>query len=374
VTLDLVLVGFGNVARRFVRLLAELRPRLARDHDIQTRVVGIATRRLGCVFDANGLDAAVRAELVESGGALGPTAGSTSGFLRASLERMSVSARARRLVVVETTTLDIARGRPAVDYVRAALAGGAHVVTANKGPAAFAYRRLATAASRANRFFLFESAVMDGVPIFSLTRAALPATVITGFEGIVNSTTNYILTAVEQGETFEGALAAMQRAGIAEADASLDLDGWDAAAKTAVLANVLLDAGLTPHDIEREPVTAAAVARVRAARAAGQKLKLVASAERSDGAVRGRVRLAELPETDLLAQVEGQQNALVLHTDLLGDIAIVERGSGLTQTAYGLVSDLVTIGRDVGQKRSRATPRPRPRARRRRTQARRDRR
>jgi homoserine dehydrogenase len=374
VTLDLVLIGFGNVARRFVRLLAELGPRLTYDHDIQTRVVGIATRRLGCVFDANGLDAVGRADFVESGSPLGPAARSTIGFLRASLERMSASARGGRLVVVETTTLDIVGGRPAVDHVRAALAGGAHVVTANKGPAAFAYRGLAAAASRANRLFLFESAVMDGVPIFNLQRAALPAATITGFEGVVNSTTNYILTAVEQGETFEGALAAMQRAGIAEADASLDLDGWDAAAKTAALANVLFDAGLTPHEIEREPVTAAAGPRILAARAVGRRLKLVASAERTGGAVRGRVRLAELPEANLLAQLEGQQNALVLHTDVLGDIAIVQRGSGLTQTAYGLVSDLVTIGREVRRSRTRAIPRPRPQARRGRTQATRDRR
>jgi len=374
VTLDLVLIGFGNVARRFVRLIEELQPCLARDHDVHTRVVGIATRRHGCAFDPDGLDALTRARSVEAGDPIGTTATSTIGFLRASLARMSASARARHVVVVETTTLDIVRGRPAIDYVSAALAGGAHVVTANKGPAAFAYRRLAQAAARAERCFLFESAVMDGVPIFSLRRAALPAATITGFEGVVNSTTNYILTSVEQGETFDDALAAMQRAGIAEADPSLDLAGWDAAAKTAALANVLLDAGLTPHDIQREEVTAAAGPRVLAARAVGRRLKLVASAERAGGAVRGRVRLMELPETDLLAQLEGQQNALVLHTDMLGDIAIVQRGSGLTHTAYGLVSDLVTVAREVGRRPMRATRRPPPPARRGRTRSRRDRR
>src|SRR5205823_8453369 len=129
--------------------------------------------------------------------------------------------------------------------------GGAHVVTANKGPAAFAYGRLSRAASRANRRFLFEGAVMDGVPIFNLAREALPAVHVTGFRGVVNSTTNFILTAMEEGRAFGDALAEMQARGIAEADASLDVDGWDAAAKTAALANVLLGANITPHDVER---------------------------------------------------------------------------------------------------------------------------
>src|SRR5205814_2673217 len=135
-----------------------------------------------------------------------------------------------RLVVVETSTLDIARGQPAIDHVRRALDAGAHVVTANKGPAAFAYHALARAAARAKRRFLFEGAVMDGVPIFNLARETLPAANVVGFRGVVNSTTNYILTAMEQGRAFDDALAEMQGRGIAEADASLDVEGWDAAA------------------------------------------------------------------------------------------------------------------------------------------------
>src|SRR5262249_35439063 len=151
-------------------------------------------------------------------------------FMRRALEGSATAARQRRLVVVEATTLDIQRGQPAVAHVHTALRGGAHVVSANKGPAAFAYRHLSGAATKAHRCFLFESAVMDGVPVFNLRRATMAGATVTGFEGVINSTTNYILTAIEQGETFEGALTAMQRAGIAEADPSLDIDGWDAAA------------------------------------------------------------------------------------------------------------------------------------------------
>jgi len=346
-TFELLLVGFGHVAQRFVTLLEEQRTPLARDYGIAVRGVGIVTRRHGRAFAARGLDAGALARRAERGEPIGRASGAAAAALIPEVARRHPAARQRRLVVVETTTLDIARGQPAIDHVRAALTSGAHVITANKGPAAFAYRALAQTARRAGRRFLFEGAVMDGIPIFNLVRETLPAVEILGFRGVVNSTTNYILTAMEAGQAFDEALAEMQGAGIAEADASLDVDGWDAAAKTAALANVLLGARLTPQTIERQGIGASTGRRATAARAAGRRLKLVARAGRERGAVTARVALEELPDDDLLAGLEGQQNAIVFHTDLLGEIAVVQRGGGLTQTAYALLSDLVTIGRDV---------------------------
>ena len=347
-----MLVGYGNVARRFVALLDEHADALDTDHGVRASVVGVVTRRDGPRY------------LVDGFGRTRAT--SALAFIREVCRRDRLAARDGRLVVVETTTLDVRRGQPASDHVRAALAGGAHVITANKGPAAFAWRQLSRAAGRAGRRFLFESAVMDGIPIFNLVRETLPAVSIAGFRGIVNSTTNYILTAMEQGEPFEAALAAMQARGIAEADASLDVDGWDAAAKTAALANVLMDARITPHDVVREGISSATGARAQQARAAGRRLKLVVRAERTTDGVAARVAPESLAGDDLLAGVEGQQNALVLQTDLLDEIAIVQRGGGLTQTAYGLLSDLITIAR--------ATPRAQPTARPRRSPSRRGRR
>jgi len=347
VTLDLILVGFGNVGRRLVRLLDERRTVLTRTHGVETRVVAIGTRRLGGIVSPSGLDAITLANQADNGAALGLPFTSTRTFLRGAVDRLSASARDRRLVVVETTTLDVVNGRPAIDHVRLALAGGAHVVTANKGPAAFAYASLSALARRVDRLFLFESSVMDGVPIFNLQRTTLPAATILGFDGVINTTTNFILTAMECGEAFDAALAAMQRAGIAEADASLDLDGWDAAAKTAALANALMGARITPHDVKREAVTAAAGSRARHALAAGRRLKLVASASRAGKTIDARVTLSERDDSDVLARVDGRQNAIVLHTDVLDDIVIVQRGSSLTHTAYGLVSDLVSVARAV---------------------------
>jgi homoserine dehydrogenase len=325
-TYDLVFVGFGNVGRRFAALLDEKRAFLKRE-GIAIRVVGAVTRSHGCT----------------SRGRQVPFRGIDT--VLDLIARNRAAARESRLVLVETTTLDIARGEPATTHVRAGLAGGAHVITANKGPAAFAHHALSRAARLAGRRFLFEGAVMDGIPIFNLVRETLPAVRVSRFRGVVNTTTNYILTAMEEGQPFAHALAKMQAMGIAEADASLDLDGWDAAAKTAALANALFDARITPHQIQREGITADSGRRAVEARRSHRRLKLVASAGRVGDRVDARVALEELADDDLLATLEGPQNAIVLHTDLLGEMAIVQRGSGLTQTAYALLSDLVTIAR-----------------------------
>jgi homoserine dehydrogenase len=252
---------------------------------------------------------------------------------------------ARPLIVVETTVLDIAAGQPAIDHVRAGLRAGAHVITANKGPAAFAYAELDDLARAAGRAFLFEGAVMDGIPIFNMVRETLPAVRISGFSGVVNSTTNFIITAMENGREFAESLAEMQAAGIAEADASLDVDGWDAAAKASALANVLMDARTTPQQVDRRGIGHLTGSEVRAAVARGNRLKLVARGRREEGRVLVRVGLEDLPATHLFATLEGQQNALLLETDLLGEFGVAQLGGGLTQTAYALVTDLVAVSR-----------------------------
>jgi len=279
----------------------------------------------------------------------GQTRSSTAETIADLCERHATAARESRLVVVETTLLDIHEGEPATSNVRAALAGSAHVVTANKGPVAFAYAELSELAAARDRRFLFEGAVMDGIPIFNLVRETLPGARIEGFRGVINSTTNHILTCLERGQSFEAALARMQAEGIAEADPTLDVDGWDAAAKTSALMNVLMDARVTPHAIERQGIRGVSAADVQDATANGERLRLVASARRDDGRAQGRVRLERVPASDPLGALEGQQNALLLQTDVLGEIAVLQRDGGLTQTAYAIVTDLATIARQLAQ-------------------------
>ena len=354
VALDLTFVGFGHVGRRFARLLQEQAGVLARTHGLTWRVVGIATRTHGIAVNPAGLDVTQALTLADGGGSLGKLRGNAAtgrDTLGSALELIEWATHAgdadRAQVVVETTVLDITRGQPAIDHVRKALRAGAHVITANKGPVAFGYREIDDFATALGRSFLFEGAVMDGVPIFNLVRETLPAVTILGFHGIVNSTTNHILTEMEQGRAFADSLAEMQAAGIAEADASLDVDGWDAAAKTAALLNVLMKAEVTPRDIDRTGIGALTPGMLQDGRRQGQRLRLVATGGRRDGKAFGRVAPELLPEQHPLARLQGMQNGLVLQTDLLGEICMLQLEGGLTQTAYALLSDLVAVRRHL---------------------------
>jgi len=338
----LLLVGYGNVARRFVQMLDETRPALSQLH-IEPVVVGVVTRRHGRAFDAAGLDMARLDDVLVADREGEPSA---VGFISDALARLPGDQWTAR-VMVETTTLDVRLGEPAISHVRAALALGADVITANKGPAAFAYRALADQAVRAGRSFLFEGAVMDGLPIFNMVRETMPAVTVRGFRGVVNSTTNYMLTAMEHGESYESALARMQQAGVAEADPSLDVDGWDAAAKTAALANVLLDAGSTPLAVAREGIGPETGARAIDAAKRGLRLKLVARGSGHGPAADLRVGLEELATDDPLAMLEGQANALELDTWPLGRVVITQRDGGMEKTAYALLSDLMTVCRGL---------------------------
>ena len=364
--LALLLVGFGHVGRRFVHLLEEQRATLEAA-GVTSVVVGVMTRRHGtCLLDSAddhhaGLDAVQLARQVADGDAVGPASSSQSAsqlIAQAFAHRAAQSADAR--VLIETTTLDIESGEPAISHVRAALRAGAHVVTANKGPVAHAFQALRDEADAAGLRFLFEGAVMDGIPVFNLVRETMPGVQILGFRGVVNSTTNHILTAMEAGEPFASALARMQAAGVAEADPSLDVDGWDAAAKVAAMANVWMDARITPQGVVREGIGPETGVRALAARARGRRLKLVGSGKSRREAFSEkkppdgffRVSLEELEADDPLAQLDGQANALELDTYPLGRIVITQRDGGLEKTAYALFSDLMCVadaGKAVGR-------------------------
>ncbi|HUF46680.1 MAG TPA: hypothetical protein VMM93_02630 [Vicinamibacterales bacterium] len=341
-TFDLLLIGFGHVGRRFVHLLDESRSALAA-LGVSTRVVGIATGHHGAIADPAGLDVMDAARTIEAGRRLSAADAAPLDLIARHAGRPD-----NIPVLVETTPLDVQTAEPALSHVRAALDRGMHVVTANKGPVAVAWSELDRLAAARGAALLFEGAVMDGIPIFNLVRETLPACEIRGFRGVVNSTTNYILTALEAGEPFDAALARMQAAGVAEADPSLDVDGWDAAAKAAAMANVWLGARTTPARVVREGLGPDTAGRARTARAEGRRLKLVASGRLDDGRVAVAVRLESLASDDPLAGLDGQANALELDTWPAGRIVIIQRDGGLEKTAYALVSDLVTLGRRLG--------------------------
>jgi homoserine dehydrogenase len=342
--LALALIGFGHVARRFLRLLDEVAERL----DFNWRVVAIATRHHGSVIDPNGIDARRAVAHVEASQSLdrldsSPRERSGIDVVRQVTDALAEDASDGQLVVIETTVLDIDRGEPATAHVRASLEGLAHVVTANKGPAAFAYEELEALADTVDRVFFFEGAVMDGVPIFNLVRETMPGVVIEGFRGVINTTSQYALSEMERGIPFADAIREMQSRGIAEADPSLDIDGWDAAAKAAALVNVFMAGAITPHEVTRVGIRDMGLRDVADALSRGRRVRLVASAARRGHALDVRVEPELLDASDPLANLGKLENALFLRTDLLGEIGIVQRTSSLQQTAYALLSDLAHI-------------------------------
>ena len=244
-------------------------------------------------------------------------------------------------VVFEATSLEPHTGQPAIDHIRAALQSGAHAITANKGPIVHACEELSALAREKQRHFLFESTVMDGVPLFSLFRECLPAIELKAFRGILNSTTNVILTAMEDGLSFEQALRRAQEVGVAETDASHDIDGWDATVKVAALVRVLMRVPIRLDEIERQGIRSLSAEQVRAARQSRTPYKLVCRARREGERVVASVRPEQLPSSDPLASVAGTSSIVYFETDMFPGLVITEVDPGLHATAYGMLSDFV---------------------------------
>ena len=258
-------------------------------------------------------------------------------------------AAAKADVLFEATSLSVKDGEPAATHIRAALEHGAHAITANKGPIVHAYRELRDLAKARGKKFLFESTVMDGVPIFSLFEQ-MPTVHVQGFHGIVNSTTNVILSEMEEGLTFDEALGKAQALGIAETDATHDIDGWDAAVKTAALITVLMDIPVRLEDIEREGIRDLTPQALRNARRDGWPFKLVCRAQRVGQGANAGVEATVAPEkvllTSPLGKITGSSSYLYFETDIFPGLAMTEENPGLYATAYGLLADFVRAVRE----------------------------
>lgn len=320
--MNVSLIGYGNVGRAFARLIERKRAQFP------FRIVGIHTARHGTAIDPRGL--AVEPEF-------GAKARSVDAFLDDS----------RPEVVIEVTPLRPADGEPAITHIRSAFARGLHVITANKGPLAYAYRALADKAGRAGVMFRFESTVMDGAPVFNMLRNNLPGVSVLGFTGALNSTSKIVIDNMSLGRTMNEGIAEARRLGVTEADASFDIDGWDSACKTAALANVWMDAGVTPQQVERRGIGRLAPERLDELARKRKTVVLVSRARTTPSGLKLRVRAEVVDDTDVLASVRGTSNLLLVETDLMGTIGTVSISPGVDQTAYGLFSDLVDIARNL---------------------------
>jgi homoserine dehydrogenase len=316
--MKLALIGYGNAARALLRLLHQKR------RQYPFTITGIHTLRHGTAVDARGLP---------PDPAMGPRAASIEEFLET----------AGAQVAVELTTLNPSTGEPAISHIRAAFARSMHVVTANKGPIAHAYAALRDEAARAGVAFRFEAAAMDGAPVFNLWRHSMPGVTVHGFTGALNSTSKVVVENMEQGGSFEEGLARARAMGITEADGAYDIEGWDSAAKTAALANVLMDARTTPQQVSTRGIARLTPERVQELARKGKTVRIVSRAHRSGSKLSLRVRAEVLDRCDVLAATPGTSNILLFHTDLMGTFGTVSIEPTVEQTAYGVFGDLVDL-------------------------------
>lgn len=328
---NLAIVGMGNVARALLRLLISKETDLRRRYDIRWRLTGVATRRIGWIADPDGLNplAALHGHsLVHHGITSQPQ------NIRDWLEKT------RADVLFEASSLNVQTGQPATDHLKAALELGAHAITANKGPIVHAYHELTALAKERKKQFLYESTVMDGVPVFSMFPYGLPATDIRGFAGVLNSTTNVVLSEIERGRSMEEAVKRAQAMGIAETDPTADLDGWDSAVKVVALAIILMGVDVKLEQVQRIGIRELSEEKIRSVRAAGMRYKLVCRAERRGTGVDCRVSPELLLATDPLANLEGSSSAIRFDLDVFG-LSFVEHNPGVEATGYGLLADFL---------------------------------
>jgi homoserine dehydrogenase len=341
-TYNLCFLGFGNVNRTLVRLLEDRRAELSEKHGIAFRLTGIASRRMGWIADPDGLNPSLFKDSLSANSvqSIGSPVPSMSSVVEKNNNVESWLAAARADVLFEATSLSVKTGQPAVDHIRAALDHRAHAITANKGPIVHAYRELRDLAAVRGKRFLFESTVMDGIPIFSLFDQ-LPAIHLQGFHGILNSTTNVILAEMENGLSFDEALKKAQSLGVAETDATHDIDGWDAAVKTAALITVLMDVPVRLDQIAREGIRELTPQAVRNARRDGWPFKLVCRARRVGSEVQASVQPEKVRGSEPMARVTGTSSYIYFETDIFPGLAITEENPGRNATAYGMLADFV---------------------------------
>ncbi|MBL7163536.1 MAG: homoserine dehydrogenase [Anaerolineales bacterium] len=334
---NLAFLGFGNVGKALAELLLRKQADIQDQRGITFSVTGIATGSHGLAIDPDGIDLTKALELVKIGQSIN-TINNKQFTVNRSLDFIH---HCGADVLFETIPVNYESGQPAVDFIRAALEAGMHVATANKGPVVHAYRELTDLAESKGRKFYFESAVMDGAPVFALFREALPVANLRALRGVLNSTTNLLLTLMEEGQSFDEAVAYAQSIGIAETDPSGDIDGWDAAIKICALVTVLMGVPLKPGDVDRTGIRGISLEDITQAKAEGARWKLVCEAVREQGQVQARVAPQKVGIESPLYGVMGTTSIVEFESDVLGNLSLIETDPGPNTTAYGLLADFL---------------------------------
>lgn len=336
--LRLAVIGLGNVGKRFLELVQSKHDLIKQRYDLDLIVTAAGDTSGGAEY-FKALDIAAILGLKASG--KGMAAYPVHG--RGDMTMLELVRGCEADVLVENTLTNLKDGEPGISTMREAIRRKMHVVTANKGPLVLAYQELSAMAKQNGVKISHSAAVAGGLPVVNIGRRDLGTSDITKFEGIVNGTTNHILDAMARGETFQDALTHMQELGIAEADPTLDVDGWDAANKLVIVANACLHRATKLSDVRVEGIRGITPEHIAEARAKGQVIKLVARAVRELGTWKLTVRPEWLDASHPLVQVPGGYMGVVYETDINGQIFARIQEENPYPTAAAVLRDVVNL-------------------------------
>lgn len=336
--LKLALLGFGSVGQAFSKMLMEKQEEIRQTYGRGVIVTAISGRSKGTIVDPEGIDLLKVCADVDATGKFDPA---TRGYC--DMSTLDVVAQADYDAICEMTVLNIFTGQPAIDHIKGAFARGKHVVTANKGPIAWAFDELKEEAKAKGLGFFYETTVMDGTPVFNLVEHTLKLCKVTAVSGILNSTTNFILEGLAAGTDYETIMEEGRRLGFVEADPTMDTHGYDAAAKVTALLNVLMNAGITPEDVDRKGIEDITVEDIKSADARGKVIKLLCEGRLEDGKVIASVKPVEVDKQDMMASIDSTTSVVSITTDLMGKVSVIEHAPEIEQTAYGVFGDVLRV-------------------------------
>ncbi|MBN2071100.1 MAG: homoserine dehydrogenase [Candidatus Krumholzibacteriota bacterium] len=337
----LAFIGFGVVGQGLVQILLEKKEMLKKKYRYDYSVVAVSDFTKGSALDDKGLDLEKLLELAKDG-RISEYPGAKTG-----LNALDTIKETGADVVIEVSYTDIKTAEPANSHFVAALKGGKHLVTTNKGPTALFLRELLELARANKAQFRYEGTVVAGTPVLNLGEKCLAGNEISEIRGILNGTTNFILTNMESGKSYGDALKEAQELGFAEADPTADVEGFDALAKVVILAKSVMGADIGPADVDRTGITGISLDDVKKAAEEGMRWKLIGKVKKEGGKVKASVRPEKVALVDPLASVGGAMNALTFETDLLGPVTIVGPGAGKKETGYSLLIDMLTIDKKI---------------------------
>lgn len=343
--LKIAMLGFGNSGRALSRIIIAKQNELMQTLGCKLVVVAIATASRGNLIDEKGIDLVKAMDDISLYGCFDRKWNAFSEWCT-----KDIIEKADYDVLIEITPLNIFTGQPAIDNIRTAINRKKHIITANKGPIAWAYNELKDFSKKQDVIFLYETTVMDGTPIFNLMDETLPMCKVKEITGILNTTTNFVLEEMRKGKNFNDAILEGQKRGFVESDPSLDIEGWDAAAKLTALINVLMDGNITPPFIKREGIESITYKDIVNAQRESKVIKLICHADMKEGIATGFVKPMKIEKSSIYANICGTSSVLSIKTDLMGEITILEHDPEIEQTGYGLFSDLIRMIRMLQKK------------------------